>query len=371
MPRLCIVFVLLLLLPLAAEEDGGGLFGPGGGDDEGGGGFQIEGDDDEGDDAAAEAEDAAQAEAEAARAENDEAGGRTHSTHTGWLSELRAWAGGKGMPVAVQGDGMFRFVTVGNVTIPKVEELIAVGEQALQGMETWTGNNGLFLRDDDGDEQAYLVVLIQGDGQFNSFIDHMRRKGLPKPEGEDLTKKLHFQWGTRCAVLTAGKFLPIARNWAANLAGGAAIITFYQEHGRKPPKWLRAACCAELERLLCDGSIRITTIAYEMGGGTGLSTTWARDVAKLVQQGSDLLLRATWVLDADLIQTPPEHYKQLWSFFTFLLAQRGGKGERNKLAEFMRLTAQGETQQKAIQQVWGLADPRLTRVWLRWAGKQR
>jgi len=361
---LVIAVVMLSLLASAslAEESGGDdAFGVADAEEAGdaggaGEGFGVMSEDDAGADAVATTQ---------------QADGPEPVVNSFWIGEVEAYAKQRGLAITRHGDGRFRFMAVGGNRTPEPQELIKLGETALTGMEIWSGRQNLFVPAEPADELAYWIVVFAENGQVDGFIDHMRSKGRAEnEEGEDLSKKLHQQWGARCWCVAAPTFNRIARNWTAHIAVGLALKTFYARHDREPSKWLRAGLAAEMERLLCQ-RILITVINYENQSANSLSHDWIRDMKMLIREGREHLMTASEVTHLDLVQTPAEHYRQLWSLATFLQAAGAGKGADNRFAEYLRATAKGSSELKAIQRIYGWVEPKFTRAWHKWANDRR
>lgn len=277
-----------------------------------------------------------------------------------------------GNAVAVQGKGSFRFITVGDVTIPKADDLLGLADQVIKGMELWTGRQDLFTPPADEDGLCYFIIF-KNKGDFDGFVDFLRKeRGLKKPDGEDLTKKLNSLWVPRGFGTVAEKFLPIAEHFTVNLATGILIKTYFQQRGEiLAPPWLAEGMRSEMEILLTKAKTpRITTIAYEMNDNKDPPpNNWLQAMSQLVAKPTDQLKKASDVMLIELIQSSRADYIQMWSLNLFLRQAGAGNGDKNKFAKLLEAIASGSSSRDAVTAVYGLDEPQLTRTWLQWAGR--
>lgn len=297
-------------------------------------------------------------------------------TNENFVNAVQTWAQEKGVKIASHGTGQFRIMVLGGASVSGIPALLAKGEQALDGLEAWTGKQNLFRPATIEDATANWMMVMP-EGSFDGFVDWTRSRGGKKPDGEDLIKKLKSYGGDRCKMLSDKKFNahPIMpAHWAVNHSAAVALAAFAAARGGSRAHWLEQGFIAELEILLTDDALpRITTIAYEnndpkMQGSGG----WARDVAKLIQDKDKGLIKADYVMSLELIAMSAVNYKQMWSFSQYIRHACGAtRGERNKLAELMARLASGQAGATAVDAVLGKTDPALSRAWVAWAVQQK
>lgn len=285
------------------------------------------------------------------------------------LADLQARFGDA---VSIQGKGSFRFVTVGAVTIPNADRLLGLAEQVIKGLELWSGRQDFFTPPAHDDGLCYLIIF-KTKGDFESFVDFLRKeRGLQKPDGEDLTKKLSSLWLPRGFGTVSEKFLPIAEHFTVNLATGILVKTFFQQRGEVlPPPWLIEGMRSEMEILLTKAKTpRITTIAYEMNNNKELPpNNWLQAMSQLIAKPTASVKTASDVMLIELIQSSRADYIQMWSLNLFLRQAGGGNGDKNKFAKLLTAIASGSSSRDAVIDVYGLDDPQLTRAWHQWAGR--
>lgn len=294
-------------------------------------------------------------------------------SHRPVTSAITAYATAKGLKVTPYGAGVVRIWMVGDGTLPDADSLIATGEMVLQGLELWTGKQGLFTPiDEDG---HFHVVLFARDGDYNGWIDQLRaNKVLGPPEGEDLTKKLGGTPIPRGQVKILGRVAPIMRHYVVYAVCTAAIDVFYAERGGDSRKhsWLREGLTAEMQRLLCDGQVRCYTIAYE-DAKMDLQQDWSRTMAQLLTKRDQTVRPTREIMSFTLIGMPAANYIQMWSLCTYVrLLAKNKKGPDNLFAKLLLLTAAGKTaSDDAVKAVFGKEDPKLSRAWMEWAAEYK
>jgi hypothetical protein len=111
-----------------------------------------------------------------------------------------------------------------------------------------------------------------------------------------------------------------------------------------------------------------------MSNGGGSDGNWITDVAELIRTKDRLLMSANSIMQIDLISTPPQQYKMLWSYGNWIrmqcLLRPLPKGASRWLALLEDL-AKGTDSATAVTQQLNLADPSLTNAWRQWAAGQR
>ncbi len=305
----------------------------------------------------------------------------THQlTNQAYMAGFRQFAQGTGQKIQSFGKGTVRLFTAGNVGIDpkKGAELVTIGEQAVMGLEMWTGKQKMFTPRTKSEADAYCIVVLESDAAFDKFLAFIRERGTAKtPSGhEDLTKKLKTLHGPRCFFTTAKKFTPIGNNWMAHLSAKLALGTYYYERGNSPPIWMSISVNSEMERLLC-GRQLIFTISYEDNKNASKGATpqgnWAKDCARLIRKGKKgELFTAHQIMAFDLIGMTYNQYIQLWSLGSFLRASTiGGSKKKNKFAKIIKRTANGEDNSNVVYDVFGGSDKNLTNAWHRWAVSQK
>lgn len=293
-----------------------------------------------------------------------------------WMAALRMYAEGTGLKMQQYGRGSFRLFSLGTVTFKEPEELIKVGETSLLWMEKWTGNQKMFLPRTKSEADAYCIVVVQDDKLFDQILKFLRDKGAaqkPADAKDDLTKALKTAVSPRIFITTAKKFNAIDKNWVAHFIGSNALSTYYHERHNNAPIWLAEGLKGELERKATK-KVLIRTISYENNKRES-SMNWAQDMARLVKKGDKELLKSTMVMELDLIGMSHKQYVQLWSYGSFIRAVlSGGKKAKNRYAQLINRTAEGEEDYKVLKDVLGKhgKNPEtVTNAWWGWARTQK
>lgn len=329
-----------------------------------GGGFEVPGEERPTKEQPAKAEEKPEAAAEAKPA----APALAKVSHRGGTGAIEAYATGKGLKITKYGAGPVRIWLVGGGAVKDADSLIATGEQVIQGLEVWTGKQGLFTpTDDDG---HYHIVLFGSDGDYNGWLDQMRKSGaIGQPEGEDLAKKLGGLPIPRGQVKVFQKVEPLMRHYVVYSVTTAAVDVFFRERGGDSRKhsWLREGLAAEMQRLLCDGQVRCYTITYE-DASIDLQQDWAKAMAQLIAKRDQTVRPTREVMAFTLIGMPAANYIQMWSLCTYMrLLGKNQKGPDNLFAKLLVSAASGTASDTAVKAVYGKEDPKLSRSWLDWA----
>ena len=298
-------------------------------------------------------------------------------TNTAGLAAVHAFAQSKGLSTSTYGNGAFRILAVGG-TPPEPEQLVKDGELVLGGLEIWTGKQNLFVPEELSEEKVFWYVLLKDDQTFDAFLSHARKIGVvPKPEGEDISKSSNNTWSDRMAITEITKVSRggIHRNITVYLATGLALRTFISERApendKELPKWLLAGMQSELEKRICDSN-RCYSISYEKSSVNLAGQDWGKAVAALIKKKSDKLLKASSVMQIDLISSPAEHYLQLWSLAAFVREQAGpGRKGKPGFADLLDRIAREGDSEKAVFDQLKTDDRTLTMAWFRWASNPR
>ncbi|HYE06456.1 MAG TPA: hypothetical protein VEL07_13155 [Planctomycetota bacterium] len=281
------------------------------------------------------------------------------------LASLRAYCAGRGLAIAEHPGRAVRLLLIGGVQAD-AKQIVEHADLALKGLETWTGEPKMFMREDMPADEIYTLAIFPDAGARDGFIDTAFAGGdigLAKKCGS-----LSFARGN----FTDTRILPIVRWWAVFSATRASIDAFYAERGRKPQVWLREGLACELQRLVCDKQVRMYSISYQENVNVTLDGDWPKDVAKLLQGRSQMMLTASNVMLADTIGLPTEHYKQMWSLATFLKGVgKNQRGPENKLLRVFCDTAKGTPARDAVKAAYEQEDPGLTKAWHGWAAQAR
>ncbi len=281
------------------------------------------------------------------------------------LASLRSFCAGRGLAIAEHPGRAVRLLLIGGVQAD-AKQIVEHADLALKGLETWTGEPKIFMRDPMPADEIYTLAIFPDAGSRDAYIDTAFAggdAGLAKKCGS-----LSFPRGN----FTDPRILPIARWWAVFSATRASIDAFYSERGKKPQVWLREGLACELQRLVCDKQVRMYSISYQENNNVTLDGDWHKDVAKLLQGKNQMLLTASNVMLADTIGLPTEHYKQMWSLATFLKGVgKNQRGPENKLLRVFCDTAKGTPARDAVKAAYEKEDPGLTNVWHAWAGQAK
>ena len=301
-------------------------------------------------------------------------------TNQAYMTGFRQFADGSGLKVAEYGKGPVRLFICGksNIDAEQGNELIKIGEQVMFGLDAWTGKQGMFMPPSKSEAEAYCIVVLESDGVYDNFLEFVRKRGTAKkPEGqEDLTKALKTLIGPRCFFTTAGKFEKLPKHWVAHETASMAVGTYYFERRASVPIWLSVSINAEMERLLC-GRVAIFTVSYEKNtsvtegqNGTG---NWARDFSNLIKKGPvHELYTAHQAMTFDLIGMSYNQYIQLWSVGSFIRAATAkGSKKKNKFAQIIKRTANGEVDINVVVDVFGKSNKNMTNAWHAWARGQK
>ena len=83
-----------------------------------------------------------------------------------------------------------RYVT--KMKFSKVDQILRLAKQTLDGYELWSGQQEIFSRKVPLESETYHLVVFKNDADYVALIDNFRAKKLmPAPTGnEDLAKKL-------------------------------------------------------------------------------------------------------------------------------------------------------------------------------------
>ncbi|MBA2481769.1 MAG: hypothetical protein H0V44_13985 [Planctomycetes bacterium] len=294
------------------------------------------------------------------------------TVNTAFLSALKTFSAKQQWPVAEKGTGNIRVLLIGGAAIENLDKGLALGNQALDGLEAWTGGQETFIAKAPKPEDIYWICVFASPGQVSSWIDHLRETNMQgRPEGEDLMKKLLAFPGDRTYFTHVAHVGPIFENFAVYCASCMSLDAYYQAHGiRRGPTWLREGMAAELQRTLCR-KILCTTIAYE-DKAFPMSESWARDVANLIKKGDRQVRPASELMRLKLDTLANVQYQQLWSLCSFVRSISGAKkGPENKFRRLLETTATGSDSETAMKAVFKLVDPGFSKAWCEWAALQK
>jgi hypothetical protein len=304
-------------------------------------------------------------------------------TNTASLEHVTEQAKKLNLKTALVGKGALRFLLLGETGIPASDkrwlEWSEQGRRTLQTLEQWTGKQGVFWKEGNDESLGYVMVIV-GNEKFGALYDALLAAKVfaaPSEGDSDLPKKLQTLFLARTFV--GGKMAPfqtIPQHWVTAITTQMAFGTFSLERQMKArlPAWVTEATSCELQRMLCGGSAFVCAIAYEMSNGGGSDGNWITDVAELIRTKDRLLMSANSIMQIDLISTPPQQYKMLWSYGNWIrmqcLLRPLPKGASRWLALLEDL-AKGTDSATAVTQQLNLADPSLTNAWRQWAAGQR
>jgi hypothetical protein len=283
------------------------------------------------------------------------------------LAAVSAYAQSKGLAVSDLGSGPLRIRLLGKAAYPQADKALELGKQALLGLETWTGKNGVLMPDKPADDEILWIAVFPDDGAYSGFIDFLGSKGrnFDKP---DLTKKAGGFPLARVMCVKPGTVQSVPLHYAVYTASCLTLDAFYGARKQRPPAWIREGCGAELQRLLCDGKILMTTIDYEIASDRPKTEDWGAAVAELIAKRSPQATTASEVMRTTLEALAPPYYYQMWSFFAYTRGLCGAaKGPKNKFLALLEATAGGTSSDVALKQVLGRSDPALTGAWRAWA----
>jgi hypothetical protein len=284
------------------------------------------------------------------------------------VSAVRKYCKNHDLAITEYGDGPVRLLLIGKVTIPDpMNEVIVPAELALDGLETWTGQQEQFRKHAMPQEECYNLCIFAEDDDFIGFINSITRAGQ-----SGLSKYTLNTTFPRCAVCASSRSLPLLRWWSVYASSSLAINSYFLERGvTKPPTWLREGLCAELQRRVCGNKVRCYTISYEESH-SDMNGDWSKDVAEMVAQKSTMMRSAGDVMLMDTIKLPGEYYKQMWSLASYVTAQAHNQsGGDNKLMKLFSSLAAGTPSARAIKAVFGKEDPSLTNAWRGWVRLRR
>ena len=282
-----------------------------------------------------------------------------------------------------QGQGPVRLLFIGTVDISdkEMKQLVKLGEEAIKGLEAWTGHQKLFIPKDKSEDQAYCILVIGNDELYTKFVHLLRKEKLiDDPKGKDdldLTyKNFDAQRLSMVSLSIFKDFAQTQRNWMVSLSSSLAIKTFFGERGTEVPEWLNVSLAADLELLICK-SIRLFQLDYEKNDqipSQNPSTSWGNDFKNLIKKGNNQdLLTAHGALQLDLASLSYTQHIQLYSIGSFIRSQTIGKrGEKNKFAQIIQRIANKESDIDAISEVLkAKTDKILTMGWHKWALSRR
>jgi hypothetical protein len=289
--------------------------------------------------------------------------------NTGWLKAVEAYAQSRGMAVADVGAGPVRARLLGGAAYPEVEKALELGSQTLQGLEVWSGKNGVFLAEKPAEEDVLWLVVFPSADAYSGWVDFLQAKKITTMTDPGLTKKTSGFPGGRTLFVKAEAVKMIPLHYAVYGASCMSLDAFYLSRGKSgPPPWIREGCLSEMQRLLCAGTIRSTTIAYQLGTEPVLTEGWGKEVAKLMRSGDKRAVSMSEVMRTNLDALAPVYYYQMWSGFSFVRSLCGSaKGPKNKFLAILDATAAGASSDLALKQVLGKADPGLSGAWREWA----
>lgn len=288
-------------------------------------------------------------------------------TNTASLAAVSAYAQSKGLAVSDLGTGALRIRLLGKAAYPQSDKALELGKQALLGLETWTGKNGALMPEKPADDEILWVAVFPDDGAYSGFVDFLGSKGM-KSENPELTKKAGGFPLARVMCVKPGTVQNVPLHYAVYTASCLTIDAYYGARKQRPPAWIREGCGAELQRLLCDGKILMTTIDYEIASDRPKTEDWGAAVAEMIAKRSPQATTASEVMRTTLEALAPPYYYQMWSFFAYTRGLCGAtKGPKNKLLALFEATAGGEASDVALKKVLNRSDPALTGAWRAWA----
>lgn len=310
----------------------------------------------------------------AEKKEEADKGKKREVTHVAVTTPLDQYCIQKDLAKDVQGTGPVRTMVIGKANLPEAKKVIQMGEQTLQALDIWTGGQKAFVSAENDPKELYYIILFVKDQDYLGFIDYLRQlKILGAPDGrDDLTKALLNFSGPRTMVIVAQKVLRHPDNFAIHCVTCMAINAFFLERGdESSPAWLHEGLSAELQRTFCKGQVLWSSISYEMSSPE-MQGNWAQDVANMIKKNDKMLRPASQVLEFNLASLPGAHYKLMWSLCKLLVqTAKNKKGPKNKFLMLLEELAAGTQAAEAIKKVYGVADPKLTRVWFNWALAQK
>lgn len=289
--------------------------------------------------------------------------------NTGWLKAVEAFAQSRGMAVADVGAGPIRARLLGGAAYPEVEKALDLGSQTLQGLEVWSGKNGVFLAEKPAEEDILWLVVFPSADAFSGWVDFLQEKKITAMTDPGLTKKTSGFPGGRTLFVKAEAVKTIPLHYAVYGASCLSLDAYYRSRGpNPPPPWIREGCLSEMQRLLCGGTIRSTTIAYQLGTEPVLTENWGKEVAKLMRSNDKRAVSMSEIMRTSLDALAPVYYYQMWSGFSFVRGLCGAaKGPKNKFLALLEATATGTSSDNAVKQVLGRTDPALSGAWREWA----
>jgi hypothetical protein len=294
------------------------------------------------------------------------------TVNTVYLETLRAFCAQRGWAIAEHGKASVRAMLIGGAAVENFDKGMALANQALDGIEVWTGGQETFIAKAPKPEDLYWICVFAAPDQVSTWIDHLReKKMIAQPEGDDLYKKLLAFPGDRAYFTHVAHIGPIFEPFAVYSATCLAMDAFYMAHGiRRGPAWLREGMAAELQRTLCK-SIPCTTIAYQ-DKAFPMSESWARDVATLIKKGDRQVRPASELMRLKLESLANVQYQQMWSLCSFVRGISGAKkGPDNKFRKLLEATASGTDSEAAMRSVYKLVDPAFSKGWCEWAAGQK
>lgn len=289
--------------------------------------------------------------------------------NTSWLKAVETYAQARGMAVADAGTGPVRARLLGGATYPEVEKALELGSQTLQGLEVWSGKNGVFLAEKPAEDEVLWLVVFPSADAYSGWIDFLQEKKIVSFPDPGLTKKTSGFPGARTLFVKAEAVKTIPLHYAVYGASCLSLDAFYFSRGKSgPPPWIREGCLSEMQRLLCAGTIRSTTIAYQLGTEPVLAEGWGKEVAKLMRSNDKRAVSMSEIMRTSLDALAPVYYYQMWSGFSYVRGLCGAvKGPKNKFLALLEATATGSSSGNAVKQVLGRADPALSGAWREWA----
>lgn len=289
--------------------------------------------------------------------------------NTGWLKAVETFAQSRGMAVADVGTGPIRARLLGGAAYPEVEKALELGCQTLQGLEVWSGKNSVFLAEKPAEDEILWLVVFPTADAYTGWIDFLQAKKITTFTNAGLTKKTSGFPGARTLFVKAEAVKLIPLHYAVYGASCLSLDAFYAARGKnRTPPWIREGCLSEMQRLLCGGTIRSTTIAYELGTEPVLAEGWGKEVAKLIRSNDKRAVSMSEIMRTSLDALAPVYYYQMWSGFTYVRGLCGAtKGPKNKFLGLLEATAAGTASDSAVKQVLGRVDPALSGGWREWA----
>lgn len=289
------------------------------------------------------------------------------AVNTGSLAAVTEFAKARGLGVADQGAGPLRIRLLGKAAYPEAEKACDLGRQALLGLETWTGKNGALMPDKPGEDEVLWIAVFPDDGAYAAFIDFLGGKGVTFPNPALVKKTGGFPL-PRVMCVKPGTVQQVPAHYAVYTASCLSLDAFYGARQRSAPAWIREGCGAELQRLLCDGKILMTTIDYEIGTERPKTEDWGAAVAKLINERSNQAVSASEIMRLSVEALAPPFYYQMWSLFAYTRSVCGAaKGPKNRLLALLEATASGAASDAALKLVLNRVDPALTGAWRAWA----